>query len=361
MSRRVEDGIRSAFEDEYQAPLRDLRLGLRQPRRPRRYLGAALARVGALVVVAVVALALGLPRVTTPHTDRIGSGAHSDFSPVLPLFGYRVAATVQDLNGRAEQETLGVVPPGHRSEVITQSRCAGSTDLPITYRPHSKFSMSNVLFGVESPDGHLALFATAPGGTLDCHSAAVESELNGTVVDTMVAPRKGDRPQRLSLISGSGVDWRVVLAISRSARPAVQLPARLGSCSSKALAWDSTAMEDKGAVEFRLSTFSNSVSACRLNLPVRLGLYLGGTEKPLEVSGNRSVASIAVPISSETASSPLLTWRWSNWCGASKPVQAAFFGPGGAILPGPASTQAVPVPTCEHASRPSRLVFVPST
>ena len=51
-------------------------------------------------------------------------------------------------------------------------------------------------------------------------------------------------------------------------------------------------IEDGGAIDLKLSNFGNSGKVCPLSLPVRLGLYVGGTEKLLHVSGNRSVATV---------------------------------------------------------------------
>lgn len=65
-----------------------------------------------------------------------------------------------------------------------------------------------------------------------------------------------------------------------------------GSCSSKSIRSDSSSAKDGGAIDLKLSNFGNSGKVCPLSLPVRLGLYVGGTEKLLHVSGNRSVATV---------------------------------------------------------------------
>lgn len=352
MNQRIEERIRRTFEDEYRAPTRDLRQGLRQPVRSRRSMATTLARVGALVMVgAIVALALSLPRIMTQQpspTSRFRT------SSTLTSYGFVVAATAEDLSGKGGRRELGLIPAGHQAELTTKATCVGRRVDPVHFTPTGKETVHDLLLGVFSADGRVESFSTAPRNSHYCRDGVTDSLRGLDSVTTSGATES--RPEPVFVVAAPGVAWRVVLAVSRSTSPPAELPAELGSCSSSGLEWALSSTKSGAAVKIRLTPIG-SAPECQLSIPVRMELYVGGTEKPLHVFGNHRVTTLTGSYTGLLSDSGLV-WRWSNWCASRRAVQDVFFGPNGAVIANGLS--AMPLPSCVDRSQPSRLVLVRS-
>ncbi|MGA9775779.1 MAG: hypothetical protein WBU92_07650 [Candidatus Dormiibacterota bacterium] len=352
MSRSLEEQIRNAFAEGYREPAQDLRKALWEPRRPRRRAGSVALRMGALLVTAtLVAVGISLPRVAGPRP-----APASGFSPVLPDFGYVVVASAQDLSGRGGPRTLGVVPPGRRYGVIVQSRCASRWVRPLPKVEGGAAAADNLLLGVLGGRRGLFLFATARSSKPTLCRSALGAGAGGS--SGLGGPTSASGPEAFSVRSAPGIAWRAYLEVYTGPGQPAMLPSVLGTCSARDLGWSFGPGKRSGsAVDFSLTPEGDSVvPPCQLLLPVRLGLYEGGTTLPLRVSGNSAAATLAGRYQGGPGG-PTLRWRWTNWCGPQRRVQAAFIAPGGAVIG--ATSAPVPLPVCTNPSRPSRLVLSP--
>ena len=277
---------------------------------------------------------------------------------MLPDYGYVVVATAQDLSGSGGRRLLGVVPPGHPYGVIFQDRCTGPTLHATNFALSRNATWKNLILGVFSADGHLQVGTSAPKPFARHCASLVGTPGGGSTLAGSVGSAAGSsRPEPVFVVAAPGIAWRVTLEISRGTSPPRPLPKTLGTCPSDRLGWAASPGTQAGpAVDYSLRPEGNSVTPpCRLSLPIRLGLYLGGTETPLPISGNGQSATLS---GRYQGGPPFLglTWRWSNWCGSRRPVQAVYFGPGGAVIA--STTHPLPLPACVDPAQPSRLVLL---
>ena len=352
MNEHIREQIRRAFEDEYQAPAMDLRQMLRASgRRQRRRVGMPV-RLGAVVAVtALVAVAIALPRVISLSPR---SAAGSRFSQVLPDYGYVVIATAQNLSGKGGKQELGVLPAGRAYGVDVQTYCTGSSLHTTTYVAAKKAAWKHLIVGVFSSDGHIQEGQTAPT-SLVRHCSALVGDSRGSGNSGTASPGS-PQPEPLFVVAAPGIAWRVTLEAYRKLGAPPQLPTTLGTCRSQGISWSwSPRSNSASGSEISLQpTFNPTIPKCYLTVPVKLGLYVGGTTNPVNVSGNLHVATLAGP-GGGNPPFPRLKWRWSNWCGPRRPVQLVFFGPDGAVIVD--TTTAVPTPSCVNHSLPSSLIL----
>ena len=352
MTEHLREQIRRAFEDEYQAPSIDLRQMLRASERGQRPRVGMPVRLGAVVaLMALVAVAIALPRFIS-LSPRPAAG--SRFSQVLPDYGYVVIATAQNLSGKGGRQELGVLPAGRAYGVDIQTYCTGPTLHTTTYVAAKEAAWRHLIVGVFSSDGHIQEGQTARTSLVrDCSALVGHSSRSGSMGTTSPG---SPRPEPLFVVAARGIAWRVTLEAYRTLGGPPQLPTTLGTCRSQGVGWSwSPGSSSASGSEISLQpTFDPTTPKCRLTVPVKLGLFFGGTTTPVKVSGNLHVATLAGS-GGGNPPFPRLRWRWSNWCGPRRPVQLVFFGPNGAVIVD--TTTPVPTPACVSPSLPSTLIL----